>query len=139
MFRTELSIAPATDQLPRTARVLTMGSCFADSIGSRLLANKVEALVNPLAPCSSPWRWPSLLRAAAGEEVDWQQHLVEARGRWQSYDLHGSIGADSPVELLQAIQEPGAPHGRVPAPGRCGAAHAGHGLGLPPARNWRAG
>ena len=30
---------------------------------------------------------------------------MQARGRWQSYDLHGSIGADSPVELLQYIQE----------------------------------
>ncbi|MBF9220043.1 GSCFA domain-containing protein [Hymenobacter ruricola] len=105
MFRTELPIAPATDQLSRTARVLTVGSCFADSIGSRLLANKVEALVNPFGTVFQPLALARLLRAAAGEEVDWQQHVVEARGRWQSYDLHGSIGAESPVELLQHIQE----------------------------------
>ena len=105
MFRTELSIAPAADQLPRTARVLTMGSCFADSIGSRLAANKVETLVNPFGTVFQPLALVKLLRAAAGEEVDWQQHLVQARGRWQSYDLHGSIGADSPVDLLQHIHE----------------------------------
>ena len=105
MFRTELTIVPATGQLPRTARVLTMGSCFADSIGSRLAANKVETLVNPFGTVFQPLALGRLLRAAAGEDVDWQQHLVEARGRWQSYDLHGSIGADSPVELLQTIQE----------------------------------
>ncbi|MCC3152657.1 GSCFA domain-containing protein [Hymenobacter sp. BT770] len=105
MFRTELSIAPATDQLPRTARVLTMGSCFADSIGLRLAANKVETLVNPFGTVFQPLVLAKLLRAAAGEEVDWQQHVVEARGRWQSYDLHGSIGADSPVDLLQQIHE----------------------------------
>ena len=105
MFRTELPIAPATSQLPRTARVLTVGSCFADSIGSRLAANKVESLVNPFGTVFQPLALTKLLRAAAGEDVDWQQHLVEARGRWQSYDLHGSIGADSPVELLLIIQE----------------------------------
>ena len=105
MFRTELSIVPATDQLSRTARVLTVGSCFADSIGLRLAANKVETLANPFGTVFQPLALGRLLRAAAGEDVDWQQHLVEARGRWQSYDLHGSIGADSPVELLQAIQE----------------------------------
>ncbi len=82
-----------------------MGSCFADSIGSRLAANKVETLVNPFGTVFQPLALARLLRAAAGEEVDWQQHLVQARGRWQSYDLHGSIGADSPVELLQTIQE----------------------------------
>jgi hypothetical protein len=105
MFRTELPIAPATGQLPRTARVLTLGSCFADSIGSRLVAHKVETLVNPFGTVFQPLALGRLLRAAAGEEVDWQQHLVEARGRWQSYDLHGSIGASSPVDLLQSIRE----------------------------------
>ena len=105
MFRTELTIAPAAGQLPRAARVLTMGSCFADSMGARLAAHKVETRVNPFGTVFQPLALMRLLRAAAGEEVDWQQHLVQARGRWQSYDLHGSIGADSPVELLQYIQE----------------------------------
>jgi hypothetical protein len=104
MFRTELTITPAARQLARTARVLTLGSCFADSIGSRLQANKVDASVNPFGTVFHPLAMALLLRAAAGESVDWQQHVVEARGRWQSYDLHGSLGADSPVELLQNIQ-----------------------------------
>ncbi|GAB3576403.1 hypothetical protein GCM10027345_12980 [Hymenobacter daeguensis] len=82
-----------------------MGSCFADSIGTRLVANKVETRVNPFGTVFQPLALARLLRAAAGEDVDWQRHLVQARGRWQSYDLHGSVGADSPVELLQYIQE----------------------------------
>ncbi|GAB2692468.1 hypothetical protein GCM10011495_01600 [Hymenobacter frigidus] len=81
-----------------------MGSCFADSMGVRLNSYKVDALVNPFGTVFQPLALGRLLRAAAGEDVDWQQHLVQARGRWQSYDLHGSIGADSPVDLLQIIQ-----------------------------------
>ncbi len=105
MFRTELTIAPVAQQLPPTARVLTMGSCFADSIGARLAADKVNVLVNPFGTVFQPLAAARLLRAALGEDVDWQQHLVEARGRWQSYDLHGSQGAASPVELLHDIQQ----------------------------------
>jgi hypothetical protein len=105
MFRTELTIAPQERQLPRTARVLTVGSCFAESIGERLRLNKVQTLVNPFGTVFQPLALAQLLRAAAGEEQDWQQHLVEARGRWQSYDFHSTIGAESPVELLQIIQE----------------------------------
>jgi hypothetical protein len=105
MFRTELTIAPQERQLTRTARVLTVGSCFADSIGDRLRLNKVNALVNPFGTVFQPLALAQLLRAAAGEEQDWQQHVVEARGRWQSYDFHSTIGAESPVELLQLIQE----------------------------------
>ena len=105
MFRTELTIAPQERQLSRAARVLTVGSCFADSIGERLRVNKVHALVNPFGTVFQPLALAKLLRAAAGEEQDWQQHVVEARGRWQSYDFHATIGAESPVELLQNIQE----------------------------------
>jgi hypothetical protein len=105
MFRTELTITPQERQLSRTARVLTVGSCFADSIGERLRLNKVQALVNPFGTVFQPLALAQLLRAATGEEQDWQQHLVEARGRWQSFDFHSTIGADSPVELLQLIQE----------------------------------
>ena len=105
MFRTDLTIAPQERQLSRTARVLTVGSCFADSIGERLRLNKVQALVNPFGTVFQPLALAQLLRAVAGEEQDWQQHLVEARGRWQSFDFHSTIGAESPVELLQLIRE----------------------------------
>jgi len=105
MFRTELTIAPQERQLPRTARVLTLGSCFAESIGNRLRLNKVLAQVNPFGTVFQPLALAKLLRACAGEEQDWQQHVVEARGRWQSHDFHSTIGAESPVELLQTIQD----------------------------------
>ncbi|WP_311136601.1 GSCFA domain-containing protein [Hymenobacter cellulosilyticus] len=104
MFRTELPLTPHPQQLPLSAQVLTVGSCFSDTIGSRLAAAKVKTLVNPFGTVFNPLSACQLLRAAAGEDMDWQQHLVEARGRWQSYDLHASIGADSPVTLLQRIQ-----------------------------------
>lgn len=105
MFRTELTIAPQERQLSRSARVLTVGSCFADSIGERLRLNKVNALVNPFGTVFQPLALAQLLRAVAGEEQDWQQHVVEARGRWQSFDFHSTLGAESPVELLQLIKQ----------------------------------
>ncbi|MDU0371109.1 GSCFA domain-containing protein [Hymenobacter endophyticus] len=104
MFRTELPLTPHPQQLPLSARVLTIGSCFSDSIGSRLRDFKVTTMVNPFGTVFNPISVCRLLRAAAGEDMDWQQHVVEARGRWQSHDLHAEIGAETPVELLQHIQ-----------------------------------
>ena len=105
MFRTEIPFIPYPQPLPLSARLLTVGSCFAETMGSRLVDYKVDALVNPFGTVFNPLAACQLLRAAAGEEVDWQQHVVEARGRWQSYDWHATIGAESPVALLQRIQE----------------------------------
>ncbi|GAA4375247.1 GSCFA domain-containing protein [Hymenobacter koreensis] len=105
MFRTELAIKPDPQPLSVGARVFTIGSCFSDVIGARLAAHKVASQVNPFGTVFNPLSAAKLLRAAAGEEVDWQQHVVEARGRWQSYDLHANFGADSPAELVKRIEE----------------------------------
>ncbi|RAK65257.1 GSCFA domain-containing protein [Hymenobacter edaphi] len=105
MFRTELSLRPAAQPLSQGARVLTIGSCFSDVIGDQLAGHKVRTLVNPFGTVFNPLAAARLLRAVAGEDTDWQQHLVEARGRWQSYDLHASVGADSPPALLERIEE----------------------------------
>jgi hypothetical protein len=105
MFRTELSLRPAAQPLSQGARVLTIGSCFSDVIGERLAGHKVRALTNPFGTVFNPLAAARLLRAVAGEDTDWQQHLVEARGRWQSYDLHATVGADSPPALLERIEQ----------------------------------
>lgn len=105
MFRTEIPLTPHPTPLSLAARVLTIGSCFSDVLGNRLSNYKVRSLANPFGTVFNPLSACKLLRAASGEETDWQQHLVPARGRWQSYDLHATVGADSPVELLQHIQE----------------------------------
>jgi GSCFA family len=105
MFRTELSLRPAAQLLSQGARVLTIGSCFSDVIGEKLAGHKVRTLVNPFGTVFNPLAAARLLRAVAGEETDWQQHLVEARGRWQSYDLHATVGADSPPALLERIEQ----------------------------------
>ncbi|AYA35631.1 hypothetical protein D3Y59_00320 [Hymenobacter oligotrophus] len=105
MFRTELLLRPDAQPLSLGARVLTLGSCFSDVIGERLAQHKVRTLVNPFGTVFNPLAAARLLRAVAGEETDWQQHLVEARGRWQSFDLHATLGADSPPALLQRIEQ----------------------------------
>ncbi|MBC6606655.1 GSCFA domain-containing protein [Hymenobacter sp. BT188] len=105
MFRTEIPLTPHPTPFSLAARVLTIGSCFSDVLGNRLSSYKVRSLANPFGTVFNPLSACKLLRAAAGEETDWQQHLVPARGRWQSYDLHAAVGSDSPVELLQHIQD----------------------------------
>ncbi|OON69166.1 GSCFA domain-containing protein [Hymenobacter sp. CRA2] len=105
MFRTELSLRPAAQLLNQGARVLTIGSCFSDVIGEQLAGHKVRTLANPFGTVFNPLAAARLLRAVAGEDTDWQQHLVEARGRWQSYDLHATVGADSPPALLERIEQ----------------------------------
>lgn len=105
MFRTEVQVAPAQLQLSLQDKVLTIGSCFAEVIGSRLKQNKVDVLVNPFGTIFNPLSVCLLLQAAAGKPFDFEQHLVQHNGIWYAYDLHSSLSSPHKQELLQKIQE----------------------------------
>jgi len=105
MFRTEVQVAPTHLKLSLQDKVLTIGSCFAEVIGTRLQQNKVGVLVNPFGTIFNPLSVCLLLRAAAGAPYDFAQHLVEHSGIWYAYDLHSSLSSLNKEELLHQIDE----------------------------------
>jgi hypothetical protein len=98
-FRTELNIAPSDSKLSLSSQILTIGSCFADVMGARLLANKFKVMVNPFGVIYNPVSVLKLIEAALEkkalpEELHWQH-----QGLWYHYDLHSEIAATSAVAL----------------------------------------
>lgn len=85
--------------------MVTLGSCFAEVIGSRLRENKVQSLVNPFGTIFNPLSAGLLLRAAAGHTYNFAEHLVQHNGIWYAYDLHSSLSSPNKEALLQLIQE----------------------------------
>ncbi|MCJ8165294.1 GSCFA domain-containing protein [Pontibacter sp. E15-1] len=105
MFRTEVQVAPADFQLALHDKVLTIGSCFAEVMGTRLRQNKADVLVNPFGTIFNPLSVCLLLQAAAGSPHDFASHLVQHQGIWYAYDLHSSLSSPSRDELLQQIAD----------------------------------
>lgn len=103
MFRTEIQVAPAQLQLTLHDKVLTVGSCFAEVMGSKLKQHKVDVLVNPFGTIFNPLSVCLLLQAAGGKPYDFEQHLVQHNGIWYAYDLHSSLSSPHKQELLQQI------------------------------------
>ncbi|WP_162427482.1 GSCFA domain-containing protein [Pontibacter pudoricolor] len=105
MFRTEVTI-PASDlNLSLHDKVVTIGSCFAEVIGTKLKAYKGNVLVNPFGTIFNPISVCRLLQAVTGEPLDLEQSLVQRDGIWYSYDLHSSLSSPSKDELLQLITQ----------------------------------
>ncbi|QCR21004.1 GSCFA domain-containing protein [Pontibacter sp. SGAir0037] len=103
MFRTEVQVAPSSLNLSLHSNVVTIGSCFADVIGSKLRQNKVEALVNPFGTIFNPLSASLLIAAASGKSYPFEDHLVQHQGIWFAYDLHSSLSSPSKAELLLTI------------------------------------
>ncbi|WP_347160207.1 GSCFA domain-containing protein [Pontibacter chitinilyticus] len=103
MFRTEVSVTASPLRLTLQDKVVTIGSCFADVIGSKLREHKVEALVNPFGTLFNPISVCQLLQTACGKAYDFGQHLVQHNGIWYAYDLHSSLSSPYKQMLLQQI------------------------------------
>jgi hypothetical protein len=105
MFRTEVTIAASDLNLGLHDKVVTIGSCFAEVIGTKLKDYKADVLVNPFGTIFNPLSVCKLLEAVAGEPLSQEQSLVQRDGIWYSYDLHSSLSSPNKDELLQTIEQ----------------------------------
>ncbi|GAB3202294.1 hypothetical protein ABID22_002623 [Pontibacter aydingkolensis] len=105
MFRTEVTIAKSGLNLTLQDKVMTIGSCFAEVIGSKLQQHKVDVLTNPFGTIFNPVSVCRLLEAALGVKYNFEEHLVQHNGIWYAYDLHSSISSPDKEKLLQQIEE----------------------------------
>ena len=98
-FRTELAPEKLPALIRPDARVVTIGSCFADVLGRQLTDNKVAVRSNPFGTLFNPVSIAKLLLASlqsAGPDPDL---YVERDGLWFHYDFHSSFWGRSRDEL----------------------------------------
>lgn len=103
-FRTELTPARSTFPLNSKDQILTMGSCFADSIGNRLAENKFSVWSNRLGAVYNPLSIHHLLHLFLSEQSPLPQSYVENEGIWLNYDFHSSVSAFTKNELETKIR-----------------------------------
>ena len=102
-FRTPVSIDPVGFRLGLQSRVLTAGSCFAEVMGGRLQANKLNVLSNPFGTVFNPVSLAHLLHTALHNGGLPENRLVGTDGQWFHYDLHSRFAAGTREALLTEI------------------------------------
>ncbi|WP_421826207.1 GSCFA domain-containing protein [Larkinella sp.] len=104
-FRTELSPEKLPALIRPDARVVTIGSCFADVLGRQLTDNKVAVRSNPFGTLFNPVSIAKLLLASlhnAGPDPDL---YVERDGLWFHYDFHSTFWGRSRDELRDRLTD----------------------------------
>jgi len=92
-FRTTLNAGVSTHTLTITSRILTLGSCFADSIGSRLAALKLHTLANPFGVLYNPLSMHKALDYAAKTTSIPAHTYVQHDDVHLNYDFHSELSA----------------------------------------------
>ncbi|MDB5272752.1 MAG: hypothetical protein JWO58_1119 [Chitinophagaceae bacterium] len=102
-FRTEVLVNKSLLHLHHTTSFLTIGSCFAEEIGSLLQLNKFNVLNNTLGTTFNPISIAILLEAIC--EDDKQALPVHTGDVWLDYRFHSSLYGYSEEELNQHIKQ----------------------------------
>lgn len=102
-LHTDFSPEAFPNRMGLKSRIVTLGSCFADVIGSRLADHKLPVLNNPFGTVFNPVSIAKLVAMAlAGNPPD-ENRYVERDGVWFHYDFHSSFWAFSGDELRQKL------------------------------------
>ena len=103
-FRTELTPDRLPVQLKLTDRIVTIGSCFAEVMASRLADHKLAVQNNPLGTLFNPFSISKLLDMALNGDLPDAAGYVERDALWFHYDFHSSLWGRSKEELAGLIQ-----------------------------------
>ena len=104
MFRTELNIQPSKEKITLKNPVLTMGSCFANAVGSRLANFKFQTLINPFGTVYNPVSLHTLLQLAVQKQELPANSFLQRDEVHYNYHLHSSFSSIQKEELTQQIQ-----------------------------------
>ena len=109
-FRTELNPESTDWKIDHHSRMLCLGSCFADEIGSRLQQGKFRALVNPFGIVFHPYPLIDLLNGFCRSEEEFLGDLLPTifnrEEQWGSFALPGvHPNRDALIKHIRFIHE----------------------------------
>ncbi len=102
-FRTVVPVASNKRRISHGSSILSIGSCFAENIGSRLTDYRLEPLRNPTGVVYNPLSIAGNLRRFLKAALYTPDDIFEYNDCWRCFDFHTSFTAQTMSELLRDI------------------------------------
>ena len=90
-FRTTFPIPESDKKISLSSRLLSVGSCFSDTVGKKLSESRFSILANPYGTLFSPPSISKLLMGSIDLSEPDPDGFVRNNGIWYHYDFHGSL------------------------------------------------
>ena len=104
-FRTEIEVAPARFNISTDSKIMTVGSCFSEVIGSQLADNKMQCLCNPYGTVFNPSSIFKLVSHSLQNQPVFKHLMLENNGIWQHYDFHSKFYGNSREDLEKELNQ----------------------------------
>ncbi len=104
MFRTVLQTTPSESKITYSSSIMTIGSCFADTIGNQLQENKFHVLANPFGIIFNPLSIFQLVQHAINLTFPRDDMYLVHDEVHKNHELHSEFAATSEEELRLKIE-----------------------------------
>lgn len=103
-FRTEIEIKRSEQPVTHRDRLLTIGSCFSDSIGKRLSSDGFDVSVNPMGVLFNPLSIANVFeRALEGRKYSTEDLYKDSEGIFHCLDFESRRQGNDPEKLLDEL------------------------------------
>ncbi len=105
-LRTELKIKESPRPISYQKPLVFIGSCFAQSIGTKVATDKFDALINPFGTIYNPMSIAKLISRTIDTQTPDSHHIIgQGVSRFLHFDYHSDIVGRDPGLLQQAISQ----------------------------------
>ncbi|MCS5488853.1 GSCFA domain-containing protein [Algoriphagus limi] len=102
---TEFEISPSPLPISHQSKILSMGSCFAQSMGTKMEAHKFDISIYPFGTIFHPMTLADLLKMALESGPIDENLIVEREGIYFHYSAHSDLFGISKEDLLQKFNK----------------------------------
>lgn len=104
-LQTKVNIAAPDFTIDYNSKLMMLGSCFAENMGSKFSYYKFDVDVNPCGIVYNPRSVANVLRLIVEEKKFGKEDLMQVGEKWVSLYHHGSFSSTDPGESLEKINQ----------------------------------
>ena len=104
-LQTKITVAAPDFLIDYNSRLMMLGSCFAENMGSKFSYYKFDVDVNPCGIIYNPLSVANLLRLIVEGKQFEKSDLRQVGGKWVSLYHHGAFSSTDPDECLRRIND----------------------------------
>jgi len=104
-FRTQIPISKSNHSLNYNAKVVSLGSCFAENISSKFDYYKFQSYCNPFGIIFNPVSIEKLINRVVFNTYFTEEDIFFHNENWHSFELHSYLSSPDKVAFLALINE----------------------------------
>lgn len=102
-LQTQILLEPVGNPIDYTSKVLLLGSCFVENMGTKLEYYQFQTKLNPFGILFHPLAIENLVSLAVLAKSYQSEEVFEQNGRWLCFDAHSDLATTDPDTVLHNL------------------------------------